>query len=493
MLVVPTLENLQWRNFPYVTTALIVINCLVFFVLQTGDDRRFEEAADLYIDSGLLAVEAKVYQKYQQQHDETQTIPAPLSAERELLMGYWIEITMNADFQDYLLSNPPDTTENPYSDSWNDLRIQYERMIDRVVFYTYGYKTAQPSYLTAFTHMFLHADLQHLLGNMVFLFLVGVILESVMGSSLFLVAYLIAGLAGAWLELPFSHRVIPGIGASGAISGIMGTYSVVMGLTRIPVFYSFGFYFGNLRLPALILLFFWTGKELYYYFYSGPSSTNFLAHIAGFVAGGIIGLAFRLAKGDVGKDLFTDEVQEKQEKSAIAVEKGLDCLNDFQYSKARKYILQAIKHNGSQNPTLMQHLFNIDKQQADSDTFQQTAIDFLTILSEQRSGRKQVLDTYQEYKDISPEISLPPELMQRLILLFAATGEIDKSLNLLSRLINTHPDYEQIPDCLLMCGRACIKQSMDAKGKQCFDLLTEQFPDSAETRTAQQISIPNTL
>ncbi len=486
MLVVPTLENLQRRNFPYITTALIIINCLVYFVIQAGDDKRFQDALDLYIDSGLLAIESRVYTDFQQQQGEDVTIPEILPDDRERLYGFSWDITSDTAFQNLLKNGALIRTANEQYQEWRVLRDQYESMLARVVFLTHGFKTAWPTWLTAFTSMFLHGDFWHLAGNMIFLFMAGVVLESVMGSPVFLLSYLAVGLVESWMTVPFSVSAVPSIGASGAISGIMGTYSVVMGLTRVPIFYSLGFYFGNARLPALLLLFFWIGKEFYFLFLGEPSNTNYAAHIAGFIAGGLIGFCFRLAKGGAGDELFINAAKEQRKKSNAALEKGLGHMSEFQFSKARKSVLQALEHD-PQAPDLLIHLFNIDKQQPESREFRKTVVDLLSLLAGNSRYQGQTLDIYKEYIHLCPDSNLPPELQIRIVLQFAAGDEVEEALTVLSEFMCSHPDHLRIPECLLMCGRACFKKSLNDKGKKCLTQLCQQFPDSMEAGTAKQI------
>jgi membrane associated rhomboid family serine protease len=150
---------------------------------------------------------------------------------------------------------------------------------------------------TLLTAMFLHGGLFHLLGNMLYLWIFGDNVEDAFGHHWYLVVYLFAGIAGSLLQIMvMPHSTIPTIGASGAISGIMGAYFVLFPrarvLTLIPIF----FFIRLIYLPAPLLLGFWILLQILYGCGSAPGTGGgvaYFAHIGGFVAGVILGLAIR--------------------------------------------------------------------------------------------------------------------------------------------------------------------------------------------------------
>lgn len=145
-----------------------------------------------------------------------------------------------------------------------------------------GWAYIQPE-VTLVTYMFLHGDVWHLLGNMLFLWVFGDNIEDAMGHVRFLVFYLLCGVAAALVHAavdPASE--IPLIGASGAIAGLIGAYLMlyprvrmwVLILMRIP-----------LRLPAYLVLFAWLAMQLFFVAAGDQSGTAWWAHIGGFAAG----------------------------------------------------------------------------------------------------------------------------------------------------------------------------------------------------------------
>ena len=108
------------------------------------------------------------------------------------------------------------------------------------------------------TSMFLHGSWMHLLGNMWFLWLFGNNIEDAMTRPRFLIFYLLCGLAAAGLQVitqPDSE--IPMVGASGAISGVMGAYLVLYPRVRVFTLITLRFFFTSVALPAWVMLLYW--------------------------------------------------------------------------------------------------------------------------------------------------------------------------------------------------------------------------------------------
>lgn len=144
---------------------------------------------------------------------------------------------------------------------------------------------AFPSIITVFTHMFLHADLFHLLGNMWFFWIFGDNVEDKLGKTKFLFLYFFSGLGALTLHYLLNlGSAIPIVGASGAISGILGAYVLMFRNAKIRVYYGY-FFTGNL--PAWVYAFIWFGFQFLYGIitFGEAAGIAFFAHIGGFLAG----------------------------------------------------------------------------------------------------------------------------------------------------------------------------------------------------------------
>lgn len=145
-----------------------------------------------------------------------------------------------------------------------------------------------------FTAMFLHGGLAHLLGNMIFLWIFGDNVEAALGRGWYLPFYLLCGIAASLTQFATDPRSeIPNLGASGAISGVLGAYLVLFPRARVRVFiWPFSLFIGTLGVPAVIWIGLWFALQLIsgVQGLGGPAigGVAFWAHIGGFVAGAIL-------------------------------------------------------------------------------------------------------------------------------------------------------------------------------------------------------------
>jgi membrane associated rhomboid family serine protease len=152
--------------------------------------------------------------------------------------------------------------------------------------------------LSVLFSMFLHAGWLHLLGNMLFLVIFGNNIEDRFRKLPYLLFYLICGYVAAY-GFAFANRtsVEPLIGASGAIAGVLGAYLVIYPRARVWSLLPFLFFI-PVRIPAWLVLGSWFVLQWVYsagYAASGAGSVAYLAHVFGFLAGAVIGLAVRAA------------------------------------------------------------------------------------------------------------------------------------------------------------------------------------------------------
>jgi membrane associated rhomboid family serine protease len=146
-------------------------------------------------------------------------------------------------------------------------------------------------WMTVFTSMFMHGGWMHLIGNMLYLWIFGDNVEDSMGHGRFVVFYLLCGIAAVLAQaLPDPSSTIPMIGASGAISGVLGAYLLLYPHARVLVAIPLGFFLHTMRIPAGLVLVLWFGLQLFSSAMAQPGQGGvaFRAHIGGFIAGMIL-------------------------------------------------------------------------------------------------------------------------------------------------------------------------------------------------------------
>ena len=154
------------------------------------------------------------------------------------------------------------------------------------------FESQQPVHpaLTVFSSMFMHGGLFHLGGNMLYLWIFGNNIEDKLGHSRFVFFYIFCGIVSAYANaLSDPHSRIPMIGASGAISGILGAYLLLFPRAMVHTLVFLGFFVTVVRIPALVVIGFWAIIQII----NGVVSTGFareggiawFAHIGGFLVG----------------------------------------------------------------------------------------------------------------------------------------------------------------------------------------------------------------
>lgn len=146
------------------------------------------------------------------------------------------------------------------------------------------FPTSLPVYFNFLSSMFMHGDIMHIFGNMLFLFIFGDNLENLLGHVRFAVFYLVVGIAAALAQVFMDpSSAIPMLGASGAISGVMGGYLVLFPQRQVrAIIFNF-----LTTVPAFVALGLWIGYQILlgYLAPAGQGGVAYAAHIGGFIAG----------------------------------------------------------------------------------------------------------------------------------------------------------------------------------------------------------------
>ena len=159
-----------------------------------------------------------------------------------------------------------------------------------------GTRTWVPAFVTLITYQFLHADIAHVLGNMIFLWVFGDDIERAVGRGRYLAFYLLCGVGGGLVFVANDPQSrIELIGASGAIAGVLGAYITLHPNVRVLTLLPIGFFAPLVRIPAIFFLGFWFLQQ----FLAGTMSlavktssphggVAWWAHIGGFAAGAVL-------------------------------------------------------------------------------------------------------------------------------------------------------------------------------------------------------------
>lgn len=403
MLIIPIQNKPDWSRPPLITIALILINLLVFLLYQ-GNDQDFAEAAEnIYLDNGLLKIEREYYIDYLRSNDADTSVPADIEQQPDEHF-YW-NIFYDRGFDHYLASLWEEAAipSNEETQRWRAHREEFQQQRNRISSIEAGLTPAEAKPWTFITSLFLHGGWEHLIGNMVFLFLFGFALETALRPHLYLAMYLVSGIAADLLFMAINpDSFTPLVGASGAISGLMGMYLALYRLRRIRFFYTVFFYFGEFRAPALFVLPVWLAKELYGHFFV-DSNTAYWAHIGGLLAGAGMML---LAQGSQKQFSAEEEIKVQDDK----VEQGLKKIQlasvQLDYKKARALARWLCDHHPT-DCRPWRALFDLHKIQPQQKAFHQATFAVLKQFSKPETPFAEwqpfIDEILAEYRDAAPQ------------------------------------------------------------------------------------------
>lgn len=161
-------------------------------------------------------------------------------------------------------------------------------------------------YLTLFTSMFMHGGLLHIGSNMLFLFIFGDNVEDNFGSLKYLAFYLVCGLGASFAQIVLGgpDSIIPNVGASGAIAGVLAAYLVLFRQARIRVLIPIGYASTIGSIPAMFMIGIWIATQLLSIFVLEEQTTGggvaYWAHVGGFVVGLLLAFVLRDTDRDMG-------------------------------------------------------------------------------------------------------------------------------------------------------------------------------------------------
>ncbi|MCK6597169.1 MAG: rhomboid family intramembrane serine protease [Bdellovibrionaceae bacterium] len=183
---------------------------------------------------------------------------------------------------------------------WNDLISKYKMEVKEQVLFIMGLSHGNKETLSWITYQFSHMTFWHLLSNMLFIFLLGYWIEGVIGSFGFILLYLFSGVAGGMFYLYFSpNTLLPMVGASGSVSGLIAFYCFYESKIRTRFFYFLSpqkGLNGLIYLPTLIIIPMFLMTDLSSFLGQIPglsSGVAFTAHLGGAIFGGLLGISLK--------------------------------------------------------------------------------------------------------------------------------------------------------------------------------------------------------
>jgi membrane associated rhomboid family serine protease len=479
MFIIPVGNRVNWKRPPVITLLLILINCFVFFVFQAGDERNDEKATQYYFSSNLPKWELNRYLSYLDKKGD----PAEIDQFSDMLRKRDSKVLMvmenDPKFMRELHAGHVITPQDSEYASWAAQRKKYEAM--RSFTTRYVYYVDNPSPVNAFTATFMHGGFDHLFGNMVVLFLIGFLVESVVGKALFLLAYIVSAYAAVFTFTLTAHGG-GYLGASGAIAGLMGLYTVIFGLRKIDFFYSLGFYFDYVRAPAIVLLPLWLGNELYQFLTEQGAHIAYMAHFGGLLSGAVMGVLYRWKRPALIES-HHQEVESK-EMDGKAFQRGMDHLGAMEFQKALD-VFKVLQEKHPDDLNLVRLVYRAAKPNPSSEDFHRAALRLLSLPEMDAVTSEQTHNFFKEYMGCAqPFPRLGHDMAARLAKRFAGSSYCDDAEKLATFLYGSAPQHAELPAVLLALARGYYREQRKEKFETILQSLIRQFPQSKEAGAA---------
>ncbi|WP_339798773.1 rhomboid family intramembrane serine protease [uncultured Marinobacter sp.] len=431
MLIIPFEKTVDWKHPPWMTFCLMLVCLLVFTFYQGKDSRLMNSAVEAYLNAGLDRLEAPAYEDYLQRRIrlEDENLHDQLAAfrqavEQDYRLGIAVALLSDRAFYGYLQDNRDLIWTAAERQQWQTTRVAIQHnQIERISANELGLVPAEMSLYSLITYQFLHGGWGHLIGNMVFLFLLGFTVERALGPVRYLLAYLACGaLSGVIYTLFTLGSTVPLVGASGSISGLMGMYVAFFGARRIRFFYFLVVYFNFFRAPALTLLPVWFAKELFDYWTSTNSGVAYLAHAGGLAAGAALVFLLRRNWMQVSETFYEPEQEEQDQQFAREYGKAMAALGRMDFQQAQQQFAGLWREH-PQRPVLLEHLYQLAKLRPDQPEYRERALELLHLRLKLQQPDKAVA-VWQEYME-QAEDQQPLAPVEHNRVLFAALREDD--------------------------------------------------------------------
>jgi membrane associated rhomboid family serine protease len=484
MLILPIHRKPTRENLPVITVLLVLANALVFALFQSNDDVVEERAAERYLESGVLEFEWTWFREWAETTSSNDVEPEEID---ELLPE--VGEHERADFIRLMSIEREPAFLRAVEDEWfapadsaayrqwtaARERLEEDRQASFTRSYWLGYEDVRPA--TFLTHMFMHGGLMHLIGNMVFLVLLGILLEPALGGLRLLLAYLVGGLGAAGVSLAVHWGEGTGmVGASGAIAGMMGLLAIVYGVRRIRFFYWAFVYFDYVRAPALVLLPMWLGWEVFSFFISEGSNVAYDAHIGGLVSGALIGLVL-VRTGQVREewldDIESDARLESDRESALAARSALD---ELDAAGAKRQLRPLLARHGRDPELLALYLAACQLRRDDPDLHE--AVRRIFELPGNTGGERElVVNAFNRYlASTGGRLKIKASLALRLAGRFLDWRRVEEARALVDRLVGTG---QPLPGLAELCRRLANGLGPDDAG------LADRYRKAAERLSEQ--------
>lgn len=460
----PIRSESRVRRFPVVTVSLIGFNFLVFFftypiMLRQAKIIESKRLSLRNVENRIVAANAKIRDDF----SDILVYASPNKRQvlREKIKNREIEV-------------PDELWEE-----WEEAYDEFQESLNGRLVKKYGFVSTDFNIVTLITSMFLHGGWMHLIGNMWFLWLVGINVEDDWGRPFFLGFYVVAGIFASLLFAAMTHSQDPLIGASGAIAGIMGAFAIQYYKSKIYFLFVLFFPLFIFKIFPLFAWFYlplWFIKELFSAIYfTDSSSVAFWAHVGGF-GFGMLGV-FLLRYSGLEEQFLTPLVNDTLNLMNTDFGKAVEARTLGDTEKAEEY-LEGILQKDPANLDASKELIDIYNKKGRKKEAALQAKETFRVLRVEKKEPSIILGFYEDIlkgKDLFTALS--PYDFYFVSDLYKKTGQLQKASKVLATAYREKRKTDDAPYILLRLIRILALNKNKKFLKKALSELTKRFPE----------------
>lgn len=488
MLIIPVEHQIDWKNPPVATLLVIMINFVIYFGYQINDDERYYQAQRYYEKHDLYDKERDLYLQYLKKKDIARYKQAKRLVDFDDDDILRQEIINDLGFDYFLKEELRRKVQRNTTKDWIENRNQFETLRNDASFIRFGIIPGNVTVSGMLGSIFMHGSVDHIIGNMIFLFILGYSLEIAFGRWMYLGLYMLTGIFANVLYVVLEWgEYQPGVGASGAISGLMGMYVALYGARKIQFFYWVLFYFNYIKAPAFWVFPFWVGKELYGALVS-DDQVNYWAHLGGLMSGYLI--VFSTKHWVIKVD--TDYIDKVDPLALYHQRMGrLDQLiSEMKLDQARLLCKKTIAEFPEQLETYRQYynlLKNRPLYEDPKSEYNQLVLSVFRLPTKPYTSEL-IHDVFSDYYDKSQfnGILKIPKVSLYLANKFSACDNFKSAELLVDNLLKNEQHPNGLQKAIYMLGNQYGKQGERKKQAKYYTMLVTYFPQSEEANLARR-------
>jgi membrane associated rhomboid family serine protease/Tfp pilus assembly protein PilF len=462
MLIPTGHENMKGRRWPVITIALIAINFAAFLGTHWRIDDQEPRLGEIRAHILLLAAMHPELHMTPDEQDLVTTVSRKYPVEWKQLASPDRKVADSWDAKIRLTEDPRDLQQEMDSLGQQYFDIQQDSILQR-----YAYVPAHPAPISYLTANFLHGGWLHIIGNMWFLWLAGVVLEDTWGRVIYPVFYFLSGI----IALMFHGWTNPGslgptLGASGAVAALMGAFLVRFPQTKIQMRWIFGFGLRSYKFKAKAywLLPLWLLMEIFSGSISGASSgVAHWAHVGGFVFGavGAVGLRY-CGLEHVANQVIESKVTWTADPAVVQATEKMEQGNlDEAIALLQTHV--AAKPDSLEAYTILPQLY---WRKNDIPNYQQAIIKLCQLHLKEKDADA-AWEDFGEYLNSGGE-RMPASTWLELCRAAEGQQRIERAVVEYDKLAKTYPSEKQSLLALMAAGRLSLKLNQPAEALRFF-------------------------